>query len=221
MDKEIKKIQLDIDELLISIRNADDDKDDIYDLERNIKKFNANYDEIEDRFSKLKEDLEDQPDYKKPLIGKLNSIEQDMKTCKEKLTEKENLLINKKKKDQFYNGELEGVERIKTERNILLENQKKVDHHGLIINSIQENVKEAGVNLNNINAELDYQGQKMDRIQEKVIETEEEVKKTSKEMHKLERRDSCAKALTLIAIILFGLFDLALIGVLVYNLIKK
>ena len=220
MDKQIKKIQLDIDELLISIRNADDDKDDIYDLERNIKKFNANYDEIEDRFSQLKDALEDQPENKKPLIGKLNSIEQDMKTCKVKLTEKENILISKKKEDKYYNGELEGVERMKTERDILLDNQKKVDHHGLIINSIQENVKEAGVNLNNINTELHYHGQKMDIIQEKVIETEEEVKKTSKEMHKLERRESCAKCLTLLAIILFGLFDVALIGVLLYNNFK-
>jgi len=50
MDKEIKKIQLDLDDLLMSIDNIDDEKDDIYNIERNIQEFNANYDKIENRY---------------------------------------------------------------------------------------------------------------------------------------------------------------------------
>ena len=94
------------------------------------------------------------------------------------------------------------MERIKTEREILLNYQKNVDNQGLIIKSIEENVKQAATNLNNINTELDYHSQKMDRIQDKVIETEEEIKKTSKNMKKLERTQSCSKALTFLAIIM-------------------
>ena len=197
MDKDIKKIQLDLDDLLNTIDNVDEEQDDIYRIERNIKEYNANYDKIEDRYSKLKEDIEEQPDKEKPLINKLDKL---------------------KRASKYYDGELEGAEKMKAEREILLENQKNVDNQGLIIDSIQENVKAVGNNLTNINKELKNQDEKMDRIQEKVIETEDEIKKTSKIMSKMERRSACMKALTLIAIIVFGLFDITL---LVYFLIKK
>ncbi len=218
MDKDIKKIQLDLDDLLNTIDNVDEEQDDIYRIERNIREYNANYDKIEDRYSKLKEDIEDQPDKEKPLINKLKSIEYDMNKCKKKITEKENKLDKLKRASKYYDGELEGAEKMKAEREILLENQKNVDNQGLIIDSIQKNVKAVGNNLTNINKELKNQDEKMDRIQEKVIETEDEIKKTSKIMSKMERRRACMKALTLIAIIVFGLFDITL---LVYFLIKK
>ena len=43
MDKEIKKIQLDLDDLLANIDNVDDNDEDIDNMERNIKEFNQNY----------------------------------------------------------------------------------------------------------------------------------------------------------------------------------
>ena len=48
-DKELKKIQLDLDELLLSVDNIDDKDDDIYNLERIIQELNANYYKIDDR----------------------------------------------------------------------------------------------------------------------------------------------------------------------------
>ena len=48
-DKELKMIQLDLDELLLSVDNIDDKDDDIYNLERIIQELNANYDKIDDR----------------------------------------------------------------------------------------------------------------------------------------------------------------------------
>ena len=103
---------------------------------------------------------------------------------------------------------------MKTEREILLENHKDVDNQGLIIKSIQKHVREAGTNLENINNELESQGQKMDRIQENILSTEDEVKKTSKIMGKIERRHNCMKILGFMAAILFGLFDIAWIVIL-------
>ena len=97
---------------------------------------------------------------------------------------------------------------MKAEREILLDNQKQVDNQGLIIDSIQQNVKAVWTNLNNINTELDSQGQKMNRIQDKVNDTENEIKKTSRIMGKLERRHNCMKILSLIFIIIFGILDL-------------
>ena len=209
MDKEIKKIQLDLDELLLNIDGVEDDKDDVYNMERNIQELNANYDKIDDRYSKIKEEIEEQPDNEKPLINKLKSIEYDMSKCKKKITEKEAKVEKLKRMDKYYEGELEGAEKMKAERDILLENQKRVDNQGLIIDSIQENVKVVGTNLNNINTELNSQGEKIDRIHGRVIETEQEVKKTAKIMNKLERKQSCSKIITVIAIILFGIFDVA------------
>ena len=132
-----------------------------------------------------------------------------MNKFKKKINEKENKLDKLKRISKYYDNELEGVDRMKTEREILLDNQKEVDNQGLIIDNIQENVKAVGVNLANINTDLEVQGEKMDRIQDKVLQTEDEVKKTGKIMNKIERRHNCMKIVTLIAIILFALFDIA------------
>ena len=135
-----------------------------------------------------------------------------MNKCKRKINEKENQLDKLKRISKYYDNELEGADKMKAERDILLDNQKDVDNQGLTIDSIQDNVKAAGTNLTNINNELGSQGEKMDRIQEKVNETEDEVKKTSKVMGGLEWRNNCMKVLSLIAIIIFGIFDVAWIA---------
>lgn len=219
-DKEIKKIQLDLDDLMLSIDKTLDE-DNVYDIERSIQEFNANYDKIDDRYSRLKDEIDEQPEYEKPLINKLKMIQSDMSKCKKKINEKENKLDKIKRKNQYYNGELEGADRMKTEKEILLENQKNVDNQGLMINSIQQNVKEAGTNLLNINTELNSQGQKMNRIQDKVLETEEHVKKSGKIIGKMERRNFCMKVVTIIAIIVFGLLDITWIAFLVIRKINN
>ena len=217
MDKEIKKIQLDLDGLLMSVDNIDDERDDVYNMERSIQELNANYDKLDDRYSRLKEEIEEQPDCEKPLINKLKTIQNDLKKFKKKMKEKEDKLGKLKRISKFYDGELEGAEKMKAERDIMLQDHKNIDNQGLIIDSIQENVKAVGQNLTNINTELDSQGQKMDRIQEKVLETEDQVKKTGKIMGKMEKRQNCMKILTVIAIIIFALFDLAWIAFLLYH----
>ena len=220
-DKEIKKIQLDLDELLLSVDNIDDKEEDIYNLERNIQELNANYDKIDDRYSRLKEEVEEQDDTEVPLLNKLKTIKNDMNKYKKRINEKEEKLAKLKRISKYYEGELEGADKKKAEREILLENQKQVDNQGLIIDSIQENVKAVGTNLNNINTELDSQGQKINRIQDKVIETENEIKKTSRVMGKIERRHNCMKILSLIFLIIFGLFDVAWIVFLVILKFRK
>ena len=171
MDKEIKKIQLDLDDLLLSVDNIDDEREDIYNMERSIQELNANYDKIDDRYSRLKEEIEEQPDCEKPLINKLKTIQNDLKKFKKKMNEKEDKLGKLKRMSKFYDGELEGADRMKAERDIMLDAHKSIDNQGLIIDSIQEKVKAVGTNLTNINTELDSQGKKMDRIQDKVLDT--------------------------------------------------
>ena len=132
-----------------------------------------------------------------------------MEKCKRKLNQKETKLDQLKRRSKYFDGELEGVERMRTERELLLENQKDVDNQGLIIDSIQKNVKDAGTNLENINKELNSQGQNMDNIQENILDAEDEVKKTGKIMAKIERRHNCMKVVALMAIIFLAIADVA------------
>ena len=218
IDKELKSIQSELSSLLMSIEELDNNNDDAYLIERKVQEFNTIYDKIDDKYSKIKERLEEEPEDEKPLLHKMKSIEDDMNKCKRKIVEKKNKLDQLKLKSQYYNDELEGADKMKAERNILLENQKKVDVHGLMIKSIQENVKSAGTNLQNINNELDSQGEKMDRIHEKVIDTENEVKQTAHILNRMERRNVCMKILAWITIIVLGLLDIAWI---IFLIIKR
>ena len=84
---------------------------------------------------------------------------------------------------------------------------KEVDNQGLIVDSIGENIKSANVNLTNINNELQNQGEQMNRIQEKTLETESQVKQTGKIMTKMEGRAKCIQIITCFAVVIFGLFD--------------
>ena len=217
MDEEIKKIQLDLDDLLANIDNIDDNED-INNLERNIQDFNDNYQKIDNRISRIKEDLDEEPDIEKPLINKLKSISNDMDKFKRKLEEKNSQLDKKKRSSQYFDGNLEGVEKKKAEREILLDQHKEIDNQGELIDSIHNNVKIAGSNLNNINNELDNQGERMDRIHEVVLNTNQKVKKTGKVMSSMERRSKCMKAIALIAIIILGAID---VGSIVYVCINK
>ena len=114
-------------------------------------------------------------------------------------------------------GNLTGVDAIKAQRNMALDNNREVDHHGLIIDSIGENIKTANVNLNNINTELQNQGDQMNRIQEKTLDTEKKVKDTGKIMTRMEGRAKCVQIITFFAVIIFGIFDVVLIANLVYK----
>ena len=95
---------------------------------------------------------------------------------------------------------------------------KEVDNQGLMIDSIGENIKTANINLTNINNELQNQGEQMNRIQEKTLETENQVKQTGKIMTKMEGRAKCIQILTFLSVILFGLLDVAM---LIFGLVKK
>ena len=90
MDKEIKKIQLDLDSLLNDIDGVEDtNNNNIDDMERNIQEFYENYESIEGRISQLKENLEEEEeDGQKPLINKLKSITNDMDRFKKKIRPK-------------------------------------------------------------------------------------------------------------------------------------
>ena len=216
MDKEIKKIQLDLDELLANIDNIDDNED-INNMERNIQDFHDNYENLDSRISRIKDEMDDEPDIEKPLINKLKSIANDMDKFKRKLEEKNNKLDKLKRTSQYFDGNLEGVEKKKAEREILLDQHKEIDNQGELIDSIHNNVKVAGSNLNNINTELDNQGERMERIHDVVLNTNQKVKKTGKVLSTMERRSKCMKVVTLFAIVLLAIVDAGSIAYVCYK----
>ena len=181
----------------------------LYEAEQKLK-------EIEKKIKQTRDELDDDDDSNlKPLlkieIGDLDIYEKRYKTQK--------LFWEKKRREEdLRSGELTGADAIKAQREIGLDNVKEVDNQGLMIDSIGENIKTANINLTNINNELQNQGEQMNRIQEKTLETENQVKQTGKIMTKMEGRAKCIQILTFLSVILFGLLDVAM---LIFGLVKK
>jgi chromosome segregation ATPase len=139
-----------------------------------------------------------------------------MDKFKKKLDEKNNKLDKLKRTNKYFEGDLTGVEKKKAEREIVLDQHREIDNQGELIDSIHSNVRDAGNNLMNINNELNDQGQVMDRIHETVLNTNQKIRSTGKVMSKIERRNQCMKVITLILVILFGIFDVGWVGYLCY-----
>ena len=167
--------------------------------------------EITDKIRVTKKQLEDfQPDqssYSKPLLSSLRSYEKDLEIYENKLNFQQEKWDKKRREQDLIEGKLTGADALKAQREIGLENMKEVDNQGLIVDSIGENIKTANVNLTNINNELQNQGEQMNRIQEKTLETESQVKQTGKIMTKMEGRAKCIQIITCFAVVIFGLFD--------------
>ena len=167
--------------------------------------------EITDKIRVTKKQLEDfqtdQSSYSKPLLSSLRSYEKDLEIYENKLNTQKEKWDKKRREQDLIEGKLTGADALKAQREIGLENMKEVDNQGLIVDSIGENIKTANVNLTNINNELQNQGEQMNRIQEKTLETESQVKQTGKIMTKMEGRAKCIQIITCFAVVIFGLFD--------------
>ena len=167
--------------------------------------------EITDKIRVTKKQLEDfqtdQSSYSKPLLSSLRSYEKDLEKNENKLNFQQEKWDKKRREQDLIEGKLTGADALKAQREIGLENMKEVDNQGLIVDSIGENIKSANVNLTNINNELQNQGEQMNRIQEKTLETESQVKQTGKIMTKMEGRAKCIQIITCFAVVIFGLFD--------------
>ena len=176
----------------------------LYEAERIIK-------EISEKISVTKRQIDDfqndESTYSKPLLNSLKSYEKDLDIYENKFNTQKEKWEKKRREQDLLEGKLIGADALKAQREIGLENVKEVDNQGLIIDSIGENIKTANVNLTNINTELQNQGEQMNRIQEKTLETESQVKQTSKIMTKMEGRAKCIQIVTCIAVVVFALFD--------------
>ena len=126
-----------------------------------------------------------------------------------------------RRQEDLKQGKLSGPDALKAQREMGLDNLREVDNHGLMIDSIGENIKSANKNLVNVNVELDNQGQQMDRIQDHVLQTENQVKMTGKIMTKMETRAKGVQILAFLAVILCGLLDVVLVVFIIYKFFFK
>lgn len=155
---------------------------------------------------------------KRPLLNKLGNLRNDLDIAKNKLNEKKNRWTMAYNKEMLMQGNLTGPDKIRTERQMILDQHKETDYQGEMINSIASNIKDTNRNLEGINTELKTQGDTMNRIQSHVVNAESEVKQTEKTMGKMERRQTCMKCVGGLAVIVVALLDIAL---LVYWLLVK
>ena len=190
-----------------SINLQDDayrNKQEFEDLENMYKKLCSKLDECDN------DDIQDSSftSNKKPLLSKLNQYKSDLEIAKNKLNEKKNKWKTAYNIELLKEGKLTGADKIKTERDMIMDQHKETDYQGDIIGSIATNIKGANRNLEGINEELKNQGDQMNRIHDHAMNAETEVKQTEKIMTKMERRQKCMKIIGGFAVIIFGIFDI-------------
>ena len=178
-------------------------KQEFEDLERWYQKLSSKIEECDN-------DIQDSSitSNKKPLINKLNQYKSGLDIAKNKLNEKKNRWKTQYNIELLKEGKLTGAEKIKTQRDMILEQHKETDYQGNIINSIASNIKDTNRNLEGINTELKGQGDQMNRIHDHAMNADTQVKQTEKIMTKMERRQKWMKVIGGIAVVILGIFDI-------------
>ena len=178
-------------------------KQEFEDLERWYQKLSSKIEECDN-------DIQDSSitSNKKPLINKLNQYKSGLDIAKNKLNEKKNRWKTQYNIELLKEGKLTGAEKIKTQRDMILEQHKETDYQGNIIDSIASNIKDTNRNLEGINTELKSQGDQMNRIHDHAMNADTQVKQTEKIMTKMERRQKWMKVIGGIAVVIFGIFDI-------------
>ena len=179
-------------------------------------------DELEDEYNELIKNMDEcesdlSENNSSSLLNKLSQYKEDLEIARKKLLQKKETWQTKNSYELLKQGQLTGYEKVKAERDVIMEGHKKVDNQGLLVNDIGKLVKDSNKNLSNINNDLNNQGQRINNIQVKTTNMDNTADKTSKIMSKIEKRERTSKIVGIIAIIVVGLAD---IGILVGKLIK-
>jgi len=208
MAEEIKSLGDDVEKFNRGV-NKINLQDDLYQNKTKIEELENMYKNLYKRIDEYQDEINDSSESnKRPLISKLSQYKSDLEIAKNSLNQKKTMWKNAYNIELLKGGKLEGVEKNKTERNMILDQHKETDYQGDIINSIAVNIKGANRNLEGINAELKDQGDQMNRIHDHVMGADTEVKHTEKLMTKMERREKCMKIIGALAVIILGIFDL-------------
>ena len=179
-------------------------------------------DELEDEYNELIKNMDEcesdlSENNSSSLLNKLSQYKEDLDIARKKLLQKKETWQTKNSYELLKQGQLTGYEKVKAERDVIMDGHKEIDNQGLMVNDIGKLVKDSNKNLSNINNDLNNQGQRINNIQVKTTNMDNTADKTSKIMSKIEKRERTSKIVGIIAIIVVGLAD---IGILVGKLIK-
>ena len=179
-------------------------------------------DELEDEYNELIKNMDEcesdlSENNSSSLLNKLSQYKEDLEIARKKLLQKKETWQTKNSYELLKQGQLTGYEKVKAERDVIMDGHKEIDNQGLMVNDIGKLVKDSNKNLSNINNDLNNQGQRINNIQVKTTNMDNTADKTSKIMSKIEKRERTSKIVGIIAIIVVGLAD---IGILVGKLIK-
>ncbi len=203
MSADLKTLGNDIERLKNKIDRLDENGD-VYQTKNDIETYEKNYNRLSE---KLNDITEGESNLEKPLISKVNQMKSDLEIILNLINRKKEAIKRKYNIELLKNGELTGADKIKTERDMIMDQHKETDFQGNMIDSIASNIKGANNNLVNINTELKNQGEQMNRIQDHVANAESEVKQTEKIMTRMERRQKCMKIVGGFAVVILGIFD--------------
>ena len=179
-------------------------------------------DELEDEYNELIKNMDEcesdlSENNSSSLLNKLSQYKEDLDIARKKLLQKKETWQTKNSYELLKQGQLTGYEKVKAERDVIMDGHKEIDNQGLMVNEIKNFVIGSNNNLSNINNDLNNQGQRINNIQVKTTNMDNTADKTSKIMSKIEKRERTSKIVGIIAIIVVGLAD---IGILVGKLIK-
>ena len=214
MSTDLKSLSNDIDRLKSRIERLDENGD-VYQNKNDIETFEKNYNRLTERLNDI---TEGESNLEKPLISKVNQCKSDLEIILNLLNRKKEAIKKKYNIELLKGGELSGADKIKTERDMIMDQHKETDYQGNMIDSIASNIKSANNNLANINTELKNQGEQMNRIHDHVANAESEVKQAEKIMTRMERRQKCMKIVGGCSVVILGIFD---VFWLVFWLIKR
>ena len=203
MSADLKSLSNDIERLKARIERLDENGD-VYQNKNDIETYEKNYNRL---CEKLNDITEGDSNLEKPLISKVNQCKSDLEIISNLLNRKKEAIKKKYNIELLKGGELSGADKIKTERDMIMDQHKETDYQGNMIDSIASNIKSANNNLTNINTELKNQGEQMNRIHDHVANAESEVKQAEKIMTRMERRQKCMKIVGGCAVVILGIFD--------------
>jgi hypothetical protein len=169
------------------------------------------------KFDRIKKETQEEINYSNEKYN-IKSLMSDYELRLKELNKKDSDFIKKNNEQKLLNGELTGVEAKKATRNMALDQVKQVDKHGLLIEDTANQVNNAVNNLQEINTEINRQGQQIDQIHSTVNNAQTKVKKTDKDIRQMISSQRCMKCALCTLVVLLVLLD-AIFGI--YLLVKK
>jgi len=183
--------------------NLSQSQDEVEEIDGDITNIEETIKEIEDE-AEEDEELSTQ----KPLMDRFTEYKNDFDIIKNKYNKKRDEVMTAHNQELLMQGKLHGVVKKKAERDMALDEMKEIDEHDIMIDDIAKNIKDANNNLDNMNVEAKKQREQIERVDDKVIQMDQTVKKTGDIFDGMEKRVFCRKFMLWLGIVILLLANI-------------